>query len=66
MLTNIPRHVGVIMDGNGRWAQLRGLPRVEGHRKGAERTKELIKAAQEVGIDVLTLYAFSQIGRAHV
>ncbi|VAX28329.1 Undecaprenyl diphosphate synthase [hydrothermal vent metagenome] len=59
MLTNIPRHVGVIMDGNGRWAQLRGLPRVEGHRKGAERTKELIKAAQEVGIDVLTLYAFS-------
>ncbi len=59
MLTNIPGHVGVIMDGNGRWAQLRGLPRVEGHRKGAERTKELIKAAQEVGIDVLTLYAFS-------
>ncbi|GMT47997.1 MAG: isoprenyl transferase [bacterium] len=59
MLTNIPRHVGVIMDGNGRWAKLRGLPRVEGHRKGAERTKELIKAAQEVGIDVLTLYAFS-------
>jgi len=59
VLTNIPRHVGVIMDGNGRWAQLRGLPRVEGHRKGAERTKELIKAAQEVGVDVLTLYAFS-------
>lgn len=59
MLTNIPRHVGVIMDGNGRWAKLRGLPRVEGHRKGAERTKELIKAAQEIGIDVLTLYAFS-------
>jgi len=59
VLTNIPGHVGVIMDGNGRWAQLRGLPRVEGHRKGAERTKELIKAAQEVGIDVLTLYAFS-------
>jgi len=59
VLTNIPGHVGVIMDGNGRWAKLRGLPRVEGHRKGAERTKELIKAAQEVGIDVLTLYAFS-------
>ncbi len=59
MLTNIPGHVGVIMDGNGRWAKLRGLPRVEGHRKGAERTKELIKAAQEIGIDVLTLYAFS-------
>jgi undecaprenyl diphosphate synthase len=59
VLTNIPGHVGVIMDGNGRWAKLRGLPRVEGHSKGAERTKELIKAAQEVGIDVLTLYAFS-------
>ncbi len=59
MLTSLPRHIGVIMDGNGRWAQLRGLPRVEGHRRGAERTKDIIKAAQEVGIEVLTLYAFS-------
>lgn len=59
MLTNIPGHVGVIMDGNGRWAQLRGLPRVEGHRKGSERTRAVIKAAGEIGVKVLTLYAFS-------
>jgi undecaprenyl diphosphate synthase len=59
MLLNIPKHVGVIMDGNGRWARVRGLPRVEGHKRGAERTKDIIKAAQEVGIEVLTFYAFS-------
>ncbi|HHN65123.1 MAG TPA: di-trans,poly-cis-decaprenylcistransferase [Nitrospirae bacterium] len=47
------------MDGNGRWANLRGLPRVEGHRRGAERTKDIIEASLEIGIDVLTLYAFS-------
>jgi len=55
----IPRHVGIIMDGNGRWAELRGLPRVEGHRRGAERTSEIIEDAEELGIKVLTLYAFS-------
>lgn len=55
----IPAHVGIIMDGNGRWAELRGLPRIEGHRKGAERAKEIIAAADEVGVSVLTLYAFS-------
>jgi undecaprenyl diphosphate synthase len=55
----IPRHVGIIMDGNGRWAELRGLPRVEGHRQGAARSKEIIEAAGELGIKVLTLYAFS-------
>ncbi|NOY64730.1 MAG: di-trans,poly-cis-decaprenylcistransferase [Nitrospirae bacterium] len=55
----LPRHVGIIMDGNGRWANLRGLPRVEGHRRGAERTKDIIEASLELGIDVLTLYAFS-------
>jgi len=59
MFTRIPRHVGIIMDGNGRWAQLRGLPRVEGHSRGAERTKDIIRAASEVGVEVLTLYAFS-------
>jgi undecaprenyl diphosphate synthase len=58
-MSNIPRHIGVIMDGNGRWAQLRGLPRIEGHRRGAERTREIIKAAGEIGVEVLTLYAFS-------
>jgi len=47
------------MDGNGRWAQLRGLPRVEGHKRGAERTKDIIRAANEIGIRYLTLYAFS-------
>jgi undecaprenyl diphosphate synthase len=55
----MPRHVGVIMDGNGRWAEARGLPRVEGHRRGAERAKETIRAASEMGIEVLTLYTFS-------
>jgi len=55
----IPKHVGIIMDGNGRWAELRGLPRVEGHRQGAARSKEIIEAASELGIKVLTLYAFS-------
>jgi len=55
----IPSHVGVIMDGNGRWAQLRGLPRAEGHRVGAERAKEIIELSAEIGIKCLTLYTFS-------
>ncbi len=55
----IPKHVGIIMDGNGRWAELRGIPRVEGHRQGAARSKEIIEASGELGIKVLTLYAFS-------
>ncbi|MBI4685925.1 MAG: isoprenyl transferase [Nitrospirae bacterium] len=55
----IPAHVGIIMDGNGRWAELRGLPRIEGHRRGAERSREIISAAREIGIKTLTLYAFS-------
>lgn len=60
MLTGrIPRHVGIIMDGNGRWAELRGLSRIEGHRQGAERAREVIESAAELGIKVLTLYAFS-------
>jgi undecaprenyl diphosphate synthase len=54
-----PRHVGVIMDGNGRWAETRGLTRVEGHRRGAQKAKETIKAAAELGVEVLTLYTFS-------
>jgi len=54
-----PRHVGIIMDGNGRWAELRGLSRVEGHKRGVERLREIIEAAGELGIKVLTLYAFS-------
>jgi len=55
----LPRHVGIIMDGNGRWAELRGLSRVEGHKRGVERLREIIEAAGELGIKVLTLYAFS-------
>lgn len=55
----IPKNVAIIMDGNGRWAELRGLPRIEGHKRGAERTREIITAAVESGLDSLTLYAFS-------
>jgi len=56
---NLPRHVAVIMDGNGRWAKSRGLPRVEGHRQGAESARTIIRTAGELGIKYLTLYAFS-------
>jgi undecaprenyl diphosphate synthase len=55
----IPHHIGIIMDGNGRWAELRGLPRIEGHRRGVERSKEVIECAAELGLKSLTLYAFS-------
>lgn len=54
-----PQHVAVIMDGNGRWARQRHLPRVEGHRQGAESARVIIRAAGELGIKYLTLYAFS-------
>ncbi|MEO0509600.1 MAG: isoprenyl transferase [Verrucomicrobiota bacterium] len=57
--TNIPKHIAIIMDGNGRWAKQRGLPRIEGHRRGAESVKRTLKAAQEAGVACLTLYAFS-------
>ncbi len=56
---SLPRHVAVIMDGNGRWAKQRGLPRVEGHRQGAESARTIIRTAGELGIKYLTLYAFS-------
>jgi undecaprenyl diphosphate synthase len=55
----IPRHVAIIMDGNGRWAQDRGLSRIEGHRQGLEAVRAVIRAAHELGIQVVTLYAFS-------
>jgi undecaprenyl diphosphate synthase len=57
--TSLPQHVAVIMDGNGRWAKQRGLPRIEGHRQGAESARMIIRSAGEVGIKYLTLYAFS-------
>ncbi|MFQ5524758.1 MAG: isoprenyl transferase [Thermoanaerobaculia bacterium] len=55
----LPRHVAIIMDGNGRWARSRGLPRVEGHRAGVAAVRDTIEAAAELDLDVLTLYAFS-------
>jgi len=55
----LPAHVAIIMDGNGRWAKQRGLPRIEGHRVGAESARVLNRAAGELGIKYLTLYAFS-------
>lgn len=54
-----PRHVGLIMDGNGRWAQSRGLPRIEGHRRGVEALRRAVRAAIEFGLDYLTVYSFS-------
>ncbi len=56
---NLPTHVAIIMDGNGRWAKQRHLPRVEGHRNGVESVRTIVRAAGEVGIKYLTLYAFS-------
>lgn len=58
-LKNIPRHVAIIMDGNGRWAQERRLPRIEGHKKGEEAMREAIRAARRAGVEFLTVYAFS-------
>jgi undecaprenyl diphosphate synthase len=55
----VPRHVAIIMDGNGRWAKQRGLPRVAGHRAGAEAVRRALKAAADNGVEVLTIYAFS-------
>lgn len=55
----IPEHVAIIMDGNGRWAQQRGLPRAMGHRKGVEAVRETVRAAGDAGIGYLTLFAFS-------
>ena len=55
----VPRHVAIIMDGNGRWAKQRGLPRVAGHKAGAEAVRRTLQAAADAGVEVLTLYAFS-------
>ncbi len=54
-----PRHVAIIMDGNGRWAQARGLPRSEGHRRGVEAVRRTVNAATDLGVDYLTLFSFS-------
>lgn len=55
----IPRHVAIIMDGNGRWAKKRNLPRIMGHKAGTESVKEIVRTARELNLEVLTLYAFS-------
>jgi undecaprenyl diphosphate synthase len=55
----VPRHVAIIMDGNGRWAQQRGRQRVEGHRAGADAVRDIVEAAAQLGLEALTLYAFS-------
>lgn len=58
-MNEIPQHIAIIMDGNGRWAKQRSLPRLAGHREGANAVKRTIEAAQKLGIKYLTLYAFS-------
>ncbi len=58
-MTNIPEHIAIIMDGNGRWAQKRHLPRIAGHKQGMNTVKKITKAASDLGVKVLTLYAFS-------
>lgn len=57
--TAMPRHIAIIMDGNGRWAKEKNLPRTMGHREGIKRVKEIVRAAGELGIGVITLFAFS-------
>src|SRR5499433_3310349 len=58
-LATLPEHIAIIMDGNGRWARKRGLPRVAGHRAGIRAVREVVEGSAELGIPVLTLYAFS-------
>jgi undecaprenyl diphosphate synthase len=57
---NLPRHVGIIMDGNGRWAEMRGQPREAGHKAGSAAVRRVVRVARRLGIDALTLYAFSE------
>lgn len=59
-LTKIPQHVAIIMDGNGRWATQKGMPRIRGHQEGADRLEEIMRASEEFGVKYLTLYAFSK------
>ena len=58
-LMPVPRHIAIIMDGNGRWAEARGLPRTEGHRRGVESVKRAVRAAIELGVSCLTIFSFS-------
>jgi undecaprenyl diphosphate synthase len=56
---NVPRHIGIILDGNGRWARKRGLPRTAGHRAGTDATRKIVRACGELGVSYLTVYVFS-------
>ncbi|MEG1416012.1 MAG: polyprenyl diphosphate synthase, partial [Clostridium sp.] len=58
-MNNIPKHIAIIMDGNGRWAKRKGLPRSMGHKAGVETIREIVKTSSNIGIKYLTLYAFS-------
>ena len=58
-IEDIPRHIAIIMDGNGRWAKKRLLPRVAGHKRGLETVRSTVKSCVEMGVDHLTLFAFS-------
>ncbi len=58
-ITVVPRHIAIIMDGNGRWAKQRFMPRVMGHQRGVETVREMVKACRELGVEYLTLFAFS-------
>src|SRR5271169_2088150 len=57
---NLPRHIGIIMDGNGRWAESRGEPREAGHKAGSAAVRRIVRVCRRLGIDALTLYAFSE------
>ncbi|SPD75748.1 undecaprenyl pyrophosphate synthase [uncultured Desulfobacterium sp.] len=57
---NLPKHIAIIMDGNGRWAKKRLLNRIEGHKKGTDAVRNIVRASREIGIEYLTLYAFSE------
>jgi undecaprenyl diphosphate synthase len=59
ILENVPKHIAIIMDGNGRWAKQKGIPRLLGHRSGVKSVREVTEAAAEIGVKYLTLYAFS-------
>lgn len=59
MRNMLPKHIAIIMDGNGRWAKMRGLPKIAGHRRGIESVRAIVKGCREIGILVLTIYAFS-------
>ena len=59
MSLRIPKHIAIVMDGNGRWAQRKGYPRIFGHVRGSSRVRSIVRTASQLGVEALTLYAFS-------